>query len=92
MKMSEVIDKVSEMYRAERNAVSDLEKERVNVSRQLCEADETFGENITVADYRSLQNRFSELEREIDMKLQHYEGISCVREMLMDIGFDTEVE
>lgn len=92
MTMHEVIDKVSEMYRAERNDVSDLEKERVSVYRKLCEAEETCGEHITVAEYQHLKIRFNALEREIDLKTQHYEGISCVREMLMDMGFDTEVE
>lgn len=92
MKMLDVIDKVSEMYRAERDYVSDLEKERVNVYRKLCEAEETYGKHITVAEYQHLKSRFNDLEREIDLKTQHYEGISCVREMLMDMGFDTEVE
>lgn len=92
MKMLDVIDKVSEIYRAERDYVSALEKERVSVYRLLCEAEETHGENITVARYQHLKNRFCYLEKEIDLKTQHCEGISCVREMLMDMGFDAEVE
>lgn len=92
MKMSEVIDKVSELYRAERDDVYDLDKERTYVYRKICEANRTYGKQITVAEYRSLQNKLHHLESEIELKTQHYEGISCVREMLMDMGFDTEVE
>lgn len=92
MKMLDVIDKVSEMYRAERDYVSALEKERVSVYRLLCEAEETYGENITVARYQHLKNRFCYLEKEIELKTLYCEGISCVREMLMDMGFDAEVE
>lgn len=92
MKMREIIDKVSDLYRSELANVSDLQTEHLHVWQMIQEADKTHGENITVADYRVLQNRIHDIEREIELKTQYYGGISCVREMLMDMVFDAEVE
>lgn len=92
MKMKELVDKVSDMYRAERNEVYDLKQELNSIERSLMEAREMDYENISHADYQSFVTKSELLRQEIRLKTQHYEGISCVREMLMDLGFDTEIK
>ena len=92
MKMKELIDKVSVMYRAERDEVYKLRQELNSIERSLMEAKETDFENISHADYQSFITRSEFLRQEIRLKTQHYEGISCVREILMELGFNTKVE
>lgn len=92
MKMKELIDKVSVMYRTERDEVYELRQKLNSIERSLMEAKETKFENISHADYESLTTMSESLRQEIRLKTQHYEGISCVREMLMDLGFDTEIK
>lgn len=91
MKMLELIEKVSEVYRDERGKECDLQTELWHIKQSLAEAEETGGEKITLAEYTALTAREKELTKEIELKKQYYEGISCVREMLMDLGFDSEI-
>jgi hypothetical protein len=91
MKMKTIIDKVSDMYRAERKEVGILQNELNAIDTTLREVDKTYGEHITLREYNRLVSRKNELMKEIKLKEQHYEGISCVRELLMDLGFDTKV-
>ena len=92
MKMEELIQKVSEIYREERNKEYDLKRELLDIENSLVEVKRTCGENITLAEYNKLVARKEILEKEIELKKQYHEGISCVREMLMDLGFDTEIK
>ena len=92
MKIKEIIDKVSEMYRAERKEIKELDDELRLVCRVLNEANYNKGENITLAEYNNLSQRKIFLEKEIELKAEHCDGISCVREYLMNLRFDTEVE
>lgn len=92
MKMRNVIDHVSEIYREECIKIKALRKELNNVLCELMNIDYTKGENVSLARYNYLIEQRKHLEREIDLKSQYSDGISCVREYLMDLGFDTEVE
>lgn len=92
MKMSEIIQGISEIYREKRGEVADLQREKMDVQSQIREAMETKGENITLQQYEYLVKRKKALTMEIALKTQYYEGISCAREYLMDLGFDVEVE
>lgn len=92
MKIIELIEKISVVYREQRNKVSEMQKELWDIEEKLLRAEQTNGKNITVEEYRKLTRRIEELTREIDFKKQYCEGISCVREMLMDLGFDTEIK
>lgn len=91
MKMMELIEKVSEVYRDERGKEYDLQTELSSVKQSLAEAEKTHGEKITHAEYTALVAREKELARKIELKKQYYEGISYIREMLMDLGFDSEI-
>lgn len=92
MKMKELVDKVSVMYRAERDEVYKLRQELNSIECSLMEAKETNFENISHADYQAFITRSEYLRQEIRLRTQHYEGISCVREMLMDFDFDTDIK
>lgn len=92
MKMKEIVDKVSDLYRDQCGERFDLQQRRIEIHKALNEAYLTKYENITVAEYNSLQTELKYLDKQIDMKDQFCEGISCVRELLMDLGFNTEVK
>lgn len=92
MKMEEVIQKVSDLYREQRGMECDMNSELRQISTELYDAERNGGKNITFARYTSLKQRRDSLERAIKMKSQYCEGISCVRELLMDLGFDTEIK
>lgn len=91
MQMKEIIDKVSELYRNELKSIQDMLKEFNDVSAELAKADRERGENITLARYQYLKARKMALRNEIDLLRSYCDGISEVRELLMDLGFDTEV-
>lgn len=91
MQMSEIIDKVSEFYRSELQTAKIMHEELQQVIIKLTEADAARGENITLAEYQYLSARKTALKCEIDMYGKYCSGISAVREILMDFGFDTEV-
>ena len=91
MKMEEVVQKVSELYREQRGIESDMRAKLRKVEAELYGADYEGGRNITVARYRELERDREGLKGAIKMKDQYCEGISIVRELLMDLGFDTEV-
>lgn len=88
MKMNELIDKVSILYREERNKVVDLENELNSILITLTDK----GEDITLGEYNRIVKRDGELVKEIELKKQYCDGISCVRELLMSLGFGTEIE
>ena len=92
MKMSEIIQGISEIYREKRHEVDVLKKELSDVKFKIKEAMDTKGENITLEQYEYLLKREKFLSLAIASKTQYYEGISCAREYLMDLGFDVEVE
>ena len=91
MTMKEVIDKVSDIYREERGKLSDLDDALKSVLIVLNDVNKTKGRNITLSDYNILIKRKEKIIEEIQLKRQYCEGISCVRELLMDLGFDTDV-
>lgn len=92
MKMEELIQKVSELYREHRGIASVMNAKLCKVEAELYEANYEGGKNITVARYNDLKKDSESLKQAIKMKDQYCEGISIVREMLMDLGFDTKIE
>lgn len=92
MKMEELIQKVSELYREHRGTECDMNTRLREVEAELYEADYEGGKNITVANYNELTRERDALKQAIKMKSHYCEGISIVREMLMDLGFDTEIK
>lgn len=91
MKMKELIDGVSKIYREKRNEAYALQQELNSVRKKLLDAEKDEFEHITVAEHSKLKLREQHLRIEIRCINQYCEGISCAREYLMDLGFDTEV-
>lgn len=92
MKMCEVIDKVSVFYREERKTVISLQDELNSILADLEEVRESTGKNITLTDYNDLLERKEFLTKAIEIQTKYCDGIACTREVLMDLGFDTEVK
>ena len=92
MKMRDVIDMVSEVYRDERGKVADLQEELRVINKDIDNAERENWTNVTVAEYKRMLNKQASLREEIQNKTNYYRGISFVREMLMDLGFDVEIE
>ena len=91
MKMSDIIGKVSELYRKEHHVEKEIRHELSKVLQELMNTDYTKGENITLARYNHLTDQRKYLEDKLNSQCQYLAGISVVRELLMDLGFDTEV-
>ena len=92
MKMEEIIDKVSELYREERKESMRMRAELIDIENRLRTALHDKGRNISLYEYDELTKRKMELEKEYEAAIKFSDGIFEAREVLMDIGFDTEVE
>ena len=86
MKMQELIDGISKIYREQLEKKNELYKELIAIENELFKADLT---SISFARYNYLTERLETIKDEINT-LNHYcDGISCVREYCMNLGFDT---
>lgn len=90
MELRDIIEKVSEMYRDEHGKINDLYQELRDIGKVLDDDDQL--ESILYSEYRHLINKKCDLQDEISRRKAYTEGISDVRELLMDIGFDVEIE
>lgn len=85
MTILELIDKVSEMYRKDRDQINNMRLEQLQISDEFRAASEKEWETMSVARRNELHNRDAYLSRKIDVLTYHCEGISDVREMLLDM-------
>ena len=92
MKMEEIIDKVSELYREERKRSMRMRAELIDIENRLRRALYDKGRNISLCEYDELIKRKTELEKEYEAAIIFADGIFEAREVLMNLGFDTEVE
>ena len=92
MKMQKVIDVVSKAYRSHLNELSHLRKEHTLTVQLIANAKAQRGENLTHGEYMRLENSQQRLETQIRELEDFCNGFSAAREVLMDLGFDTEVE
>lgn len=90
MELRDIIEKVSEMYRDEHGKINDLYEELRDIERTLDRDD--IGDKLLLGEYQRLINRKCDLQEEISRKKVYTEGISDVRELLMNIGFDIKIE
>ena len=88
MKMNELIDSVSIIYREEMKKEDDMRNELYSIINTLDDK----GEDVTLAEYNKLIKRKEKLIEDVNLKREYCNGISCVREFLMGLGFDTEVK
>lgn len=92
MKMSEVIEKVSELYRDELSYRRELQRGYTLVVNELLTADHNGGKNITYDRYQMLKAKKLALQQSMNDTDKFCDGVAAVRELLMDLGFETEVE
>ena len=90
MELRDIIEKVSEMYRDEHGKINDLYEELRDIGELLDRDD--IGDELLLSEYQSIINRKCDLQDEISRRKAYAEGISDVRELLMDIGFDIKIE
>ena len=91
MELRDIIEKVSEMYRDERGKINDLYDELRDIGKILDDDDDQL-ESLLYSEYRRLINKKCDLQEEILRRKAYTEGISDVRELVMDIGFDVKIE
>lgn len=90
MKLRDIIEKVSEIYRDERGKINDLYDELRDIGKIL--DDDVQLNNLLYSEYWRLIHKRRDLQEEILRREAYAVGISDVRELLMDIGFDIKIE
>ena len=92
IKAEEIIEKISKLYRDERNKEGVLFKELQDISFTLEQHKDDGYKNITVVEYENLKKLQRILEQNKKLQEKYCDGISTVRELLMDLGFDTVID
>ena len=92
VRVRELVEKISELYRTERKEAQDLQDEIYSIDVLLGKVKRTKGKDITLEEYNQLIERKEKLKTEVDYKLACSQGIYDARELLMDYGFDAKVE
>ena len=96
MKIIDVVQSVSELYRNERGIESDLHNQIVSVRRRLSDAEAKGWGDMSVSEYNDLNNTLKVLSAEMNYQRKYCDGIAAAREILMDLGmdlgFDTEID
>lgn len=92
MKMEELIDRASEEYRSNKKKLDAVSTELDSVCVELKKHKEDGCTNITVAAYKALKDKKSVLINEQIMLKGYCDGVFNTREILMDLGFDVNVE
>lgn len=92
MKVIEIIEKVSVMYRENLNKLSNMQCELQLIREDFFKFESKGYGNITHTDYLELKSKKERLEREIDLLKKYCRGIDDTRELLFDLDFNAEVE
>ena len=87
MKMLDVIENISELYRNERGIEADLHDRIVSIRRRLSDAEST-GWDMKVSEYYDLKNTLEVLSEELNYQRKYCDGISAAREVLIDLGMN----
>lgn len=67
MKIHDLVDEISKVYREECGHIKYLYDEYVKTSKAILEADQANGENITLAEYNHIKAKRDCLKKEIDI-------------------------
>lgn len=89
MIINELVQKVSEMYRKQSKTIGLLKKSLDETLTELNEIEN--GKEVSLKQYRELVEKRNLLEKEIPINESYGKGLSDVREMLMDLGFETVI-
>lgn len=85
MELTDVIGKVSFLYREERREINNLQSKVDAINEEFQEAVENNWATMTVARWHELNYQRDSLEREIKDRNKRSEGMFDVREMLLDL-------
>lgn len=83
MNIHDLIDEMSEVYREQCGHIKYLNDEYIKVIETIFEADQTNGENITLAEYNQMNSKFNRLKTEIDNHKAYCDGIAYAMEILV---------
>ena len=86
MKMIDIINEVTALYRKERSKVVKMSNERLSIEQALYEAQKNEYENITAAEYMAMTARKAVLDDLIELKEHYCLGISDAREVLFNMA------
>lgn len=84
MSNSELVKKVSELYRKERNVENELRSDMADLQKRLDKAAKDHWEKISVAEYNSLQVTMDMLKEELAYQGRYCDGIAAARDLLME--------
>ena len=90
MELRDIIEKVSEMYRDENGKIVELYDKLIDIGKILDDDDKL--DNLLYSEYLRLIHKRCDLQEEILRRKAYAAGVLDVRELLMDIGFDIEIE
>lgn len=93
MKMIDIINEVTALYRKEQRAVLRMSNERLSIEQALYEAQKNEYKNITAAEYMAMTAKKAVLDGLIETKEHYCLGISDAREVLFNMAesFNEEV-
>ena len=92
IRIREIVEKMSELYRDERSKVRVTSDELQAVLLILNQCEKDGGEHITVAAHERLKMKKYTLEQDKKLQEKYCDGIFMARELLMSLGFDTVVD
>lgn len=90
MTINDLVQKVSVEYRKHLKEINLLKQSLYETELKICRVEN--GEDISLKEYNELLSRRNMLQKEIPILEAHTDGMSEVREMLMDLGFETEIK
>lgn len=92
IRVREIVEKMSELYRDERSKVRSISDKLQAVLLTLNQHEKDGGKNITVAEYENLKRLKDILEQNKKLQEKYCDGIFMARELLMSLGFDTVID
>lgn len=84
MKLNEVIDNISELYRAELKQIRNMHLQVMELQDELRKAGESDWKNISVARRNDIHSCLTDINHRIDIHTRRAEGIDAVRELFLD--------
>ena len=92
MKMDAIISKVSQLYRESLKKEEEYRLRKFELTKEYREIEEKKRKHLPSMHELDVLQELDEAEKMLEKAKAYSDGIGAVREMLMDLGFDTEVE
>lgn len=92
MKMDAIISKVSQLYRESLKKEEECRLRKFELTKEYREIEEKKSRHLPFMHELDVLRELDEAEKMLEKAKAYSDGIGIVREMLMDLDFDTEVE